>query len=93
MNTLLKASCLAIYLLAIIGVFVALPLDAAKPIQYAAAFLLIGHAVELALFFKHVKRYPGPLLSSIALTLLFGFLHWLPLARAAGAGKISRAAE
>ena len=39
----------------------------------------LGHAVELLVAFNAVKRYPGPLIDSIGLTLLFGLLHWLPL--------------
>jgi hypothetical protein len=29
--------------------------------------------------FQCHQRYPGLLIDSIGLTLLFGFLHWLPL--------------
>jgi len=31
----------------------------------------------------HLRRYRGPLAVSIALNLLFGLLHWVPLKRAA----------
>ena len=48
--------------------------------------MLAVHAVELAVMFKHVKRYPGPLAISILLTMLFGLLHWKPLADAAKKG-------
>jgi hypothetical protein len=30
--------------------------------------------------FKHVRRYAGPLWVSMVLTMLFGLLHWKPLA-------------
>jgi hypothetical protein len=50
-----------------------------------AAILLALHGVELVFMFKHVRLYQGPLAVSVALTLLFGLLHWRPLAqRAAG---------
>ena len=32
--------------------------------------------------FRHVRRYRGPLALSVLLTLLFGLLHWKPLADA-----------
>jgi len=32
--------------------------------------------------FRHVKAYRGPLAASVVLTLLFGVLHWRPLAAA-----------
>ena len=41
------------------------------------------HSVELLLMFKHVRLYRGPLAVSMLLTLLFGVLHWMPLARKA----------
>ena len=31
--------------------------------------------------FKHVRKYRGPLAVSVLLTLLFGLLHWKPLAQ------------
>lgn len=62
MNSLLKAACLAVYLVAVI--------------------LLALHVLELLVAFKSVRRHPGPLIDSIGLTLLFGLLHGLPLAKA-----------
>jgi hypothetical protein len=32
--------------------------------------------------FKSVRKYAGSLVVSIALSLLFGLLHWMPLAKA-----------
>ena len=79
MNTLLKAGCLAIYLLALAGQFTALPFGAETALGYAAVILLGAHALEALLMFGHVRRYPGSLTVSLLLTLLFGFLHWWPL--------------
>lgn len=81
MNTLLKTSCLGIYFLAIVGAITALPFGATSTVQNIAAILLGLHVLELLVTFKSVMRYPGPLIDSIALTLLFGLLHWLPLKR------------
>jgi hypothetical protein len=79
MNTNLKAVCLAIYLLAIAGIFVTLPFGVTPWLQKIAIILLAAHVLELVVAFKSVKRYQGPLIDSIALTLLFGLLHWKPL--------------
>ena len=49
--------------------------------QKAALILLAAHTLELLFAFKSVQRYRGPLIDSIALTLLFGLLHWKPLAK------------
>lgn len=81
MNTLLKAGCLAIYLLALVGAFVALPWGAESALQNITAILVGLHALELAIAYQSVRRHPGPLIDSVALTLLFGILHWLPLAK------------
>lgn len=83
MNTLLKAGCLAIYLLALVGAFVALPWGAESVLQDIAAILVGLHVLELVVAFGSVRRHPGPLIDSVALTLLFGLLHWLPLAKGA----------
>jgi predicted permease len=81
MNIFFKASALAIYLLAVASAFVTLPLAYTSALQNGAAILLGLHVLELLIFFKFVRRYPGQLVDSMALTLLFGFLHWLPLAK------------
>jgi hypothetical protein len=48
-------------------------------LQLLAVALLALHVLELPFAFKYIQRYPGPLVDSVALALLFGFLHWLPL--------------
>jgi len=50
-------------------------------VQNIAAILLGLHVLELAIAWRSVVRHAGPLVDSIALTLLFGLLHWLPLAK------------
>lgn len=85
MNAFLKVGCLAIYLLAVVDASVALPLGAGSVLQNLAVILLALHTLELVFAFGSVRRHPGPLIDSVALTLLFGLLHWLPLARRARA--------
>jgi uncharacterized protein YhhL (DUF1145 family) len=82
-NTLFRGLLVATYLLALVSLFVVLPQDAAPMVQRLALVLLGVHALECLLAYKHIKRYTGPLWVSLALSLLFGLLHWMPLARAA----------
>ena len=81
MNTALKVTCLIVYLLAIVGAFGVLPAGITSIVQKAALILLAAHTLELLFAYKNVQRYRGPLVDSIALTLLFGLLHWKPLAK------------
>ncbi|MFA7416502.1 MAG: hypothetical protein WC048_18690 [Rhizobium sp.] len=74
-----KFCCLALYaagLASVLGILPA-PLGILGPI---AAFVLAAHVLEVAVMFKHVRRYKGSLAMSIFLTVLFGFLHWKPIA-------------
>jgi hypothetical protein len=48
--------------------------------------MLLLHALELVFVFEHVRRYRGPLATSVLLTLVFGLLHWKPLADEAKRG-------
>lgn len=79
MNDILKATCLAVYLLAIVAAAGALPDGLASVVQWIAVLLVAGHVIELVVAFKAIRRHQGPLIDSIGLTLLFGFLHWQPL--------------
>ena len=91
MNTFLKANCLGAYALALLSLFWALPLGLGPVMQNVALALLAVHVLEAIAAFKYIKTYPGPLLHSLLLTLLFGLLHWLPLARTArAANELSR---
>lgn len=91
MNILLKTGCLVIYLFAVIGAYITLPFEAASVVRNGAVILLGLHTLELLVFFKFVRRYPGPLIDSIALTLMFGLLHWLPLVRGSSPKDTGRA--
>lgn len=79
MNTFSRAALLALYALAIAALLVPLPWGAGPLVQRIALITLAIHVVELLFVFKHVKAYTGPLATSVALTLLFGLLHWLPI--------------
>lgn len=85
--TLLKAACLALYALALAGFAGLLPNGLAIVLQMLAAVFLIVHALELVVAFKHVRRYRGSLAGSVLQTLLFGVLHWVPIARAQAPAK------
>ncbi|MFM6993118.1 MAG: hypothetical protein ACKOWD_17995 [Rhodoferax sp.] len=84
-NTLSRALLSLTYLLALASVFLTLPMDAGPVVQKLAVALLAVHALECALAFKYVKTYSGSLTKSMVLSLLFGLLHWMPLARSARA--------
>jgi len=85
---LLKAGCLAIYTLALAGVVGLLPNMLAVTIEFAAVALLAVHVLELIFVFRNVRLYRGSLVVSILLTLLFGLLHWKPLAEAHATSKV-----
>ena len=79
MNRILRAACIAVYLLALASLAGLLPGMFDRTPLTAAGLLLI-HLLEIVFVFKHVRLYPGPLAVSMLLTLLFGLLHWKPLA-------------
>lgn len=82
MNLLLRIVLLTVYLLAAASLVWPLPGEAGVWLQRVTLALFAIHAVELLLAFGHVRRYRGALAASILLTLLFGLLHWKPLADA-----------
>jgi len=77
---LLKVGAIVTYVAALAGVAGLLPVAIAGPVQVIAVGIVLLHALELLFAFRHVRRYPGPLAVSVLLTLLFGVLHWKPLA-------------
>lgn len=82
---ILKVGLLAIYAMALAGLAGFLPSGLAGVMLNIALVTLFIHMVEVVVMFKHVRLYRGPLATSIALTLLYGLLHWKPLADAAKA--------
>jgi len=79
MFTFLKALCLVIYAVAILANFIGMPAWLASGAQILAVIMLGLHVVETFFFWEYVKMWQGPLIGSIALTLLFGILHWKPM--------------
>lgn len=77
MNTLFKVACLAVYVAALVGAV--WPFPGAHWLQYLALALLAIHTLELAAALPIIRQQPGPLIDGIALTLLFGLLHWAGL--------------
>lgn len=82
MMTLLKAGCIAIYLAAVSSLFVSLPWGTGPLLQFVSVALIAVHGLEAVFVFKYIKSYKGALLTSLVLALLFGLLHWMPLAKA-----------
>lgn len=80
----LKLGCLLLYGAALAGAAGVWHGAAADTVQSIGLVLLVLHAVEAVLWFRLVRRYEGPLVLSILLTLLFGLLHLRPLASPAG---------
>ncbi len=88
MNQFLKANVIGLYLLALASLVVELPWGSGPVFRTVALATVAIHAVELVLAFKHVRAYRGPLAVSVLLTLTFGLMHWLPIAKSnASAGK------
>ena len=77
---IIKLALLALYAAAIAGFAGLLQSGLAGRLQNIVLIVLAIHLIELVVMFKHVKRYQGPLAVSMLLTLLFGMLHWKPLA-------------
>jgi len=81
MINFLKINCLGVYVLALGSLLWVLPWGAG-PIFQKLAWVMLGiHVLEAIVAFKPIKSYAGPLWKSLVLALLFGLLHWLPLAR------------
>jgi uncharacterized protein YhhL (DUF1145 family) len=83
MSVAMKIACLAAYALG----FCALAGLVHGPLAAAAAIVTIAllgvHALELLYAFRFLHRHRGSMAASILLALLFGVLHWAPLARRA----------
>ena len=77
---LLKVGAILTYVAALAGALGLLPPGIGRVAQVVAVGIVLLHALELLFAFRHVRRYRGPLAVSVLLTLLFGVLHWKPLA-------------
>lgn len=85
MNTIARLLLLAIYGLAAASLVTALPLSPGivQAVRIVSVIAFGIHVLELGLAWRHIRSYTGPLAISMLLTLLFGLLHWMPLANAA----------
>ena len=84
--TFCKLGLVALYAIVAASFVVTLPVLSAQELEWlrlGVAGLLAVHALEVLLFRQHVALYRGPFVVSALLTLLFGLLHWKPLADAA----------
>ncbi len=86
--SLSKAIALLFYALVAASFVVTLPVSP-EVVNWARLGMLglLGvHALEVLAFRKQIALYKGPFAVSAGLTLLFGFLHWKPLADRAARG-------
>lgn len=79
-SLIIKLALLGLYAAALAGLAGLLPPGMAARLQNIALIILAIHLIEMVVMFRHVKRYRGSLVVSMLLTLLFGLLHWKPLA-------------
>lgn len=77
----LKINFLVISALAALSQGFVLPWQSGPVLQTMVVALLAIHAIKTLLAFKPVKTYPGPLATSVVLSLLLGLLQGLPMAR------------
>jgi len=80
---ILKIACLAIYAVAAASIAVELPYPLAIAFRSITGIFLVVHVAEVFFCQRQWRLYQGASACSIALTLLFGFLHWKPLADSA----------
>ena len=74
-----KLVCVLLYATAAASLVVDLPDGIGWWARAATVLFLAAHLAEAALFFRHVRKYRGPVAVSVLLTLLFGLFHWVPL--------------
>lgn len=80
-SSLAKLGAVIFYVAALLSLFVDWPGQLEQVLQWGTLVLLATHALEVAICLRWIRLYPGSLMVSVGLTLLFGFLHWLPYKR------------
>jgi uncharacterized protein YhhL (DUF1145 family) len=83
----LKGAALLVYAVALATLAGWLEGPLATGMSLFAGVMLLVHALEVPFVLASLRRHRGPLAASIALNLLFGLLHWMPLRRAARSGS------
>jgi hypothetical protein len=83
-----RVGVLLFYAAALLSLLLSWPPLLEQVLQLGSLLLLAVHSLEVMVCWRFVKMYEGPVVLSIALTLLFGFVHWMPYKRRAeGAGS------
>jgi uncharacterized protein YhhL (DUF1145 family) len=82
-----KIVCLLFYGAALLSLFVAMPASVAMVLQYGTLLLFAVHCIEMVVALRYIRLYEGPLAISLLLTLLFGFVHWMPYKKRALRGS------
>ena len=80
-----KLGALLFYGAALLSLVLDLPPALEQVLQVGTLLLLVAHALEVVLCFRWIRMYEGGVALSIVLTLLFGFVHWLPIKQRAQA--------
>lgn len=73
-----RTGVLCFYAAAVASLYVEFPAGLEAVLQYGTLALLVAHAVEVVACFRWLRLYPGSVVVSVALTMLFGFVHWMP---------------
>jgi hypothetical protein len=81
MSLVIKLACLVVYALGLAGVAGLIHGPWASAGEILSIALLGIHALELLYAFRFLHRHRGSMAASVLLALLFGILHWGPLAR------------
>ena len=89
--TFFKANLLGAYALALASLFVVLPMEAGPVVQRLALAILAVHGLECLIAFKYIKSYAGSVYLSFVLAMLYGLLHWMPLAKAYRLNQVEKA--
>jgi uncharacterized protein YhhL (DUF1145 family) len=83
----LKGAALLVYAVALATLAGWLEGPVATAMAMFGGAMLFVHALEVPFVLGYLRRHRGPLAVSIALNLLFGLLHWVPLKRGAAAAE------
>lgn len=86
LNKTLRLALLLTYAAALLALVLPLPWSAGPLAQRFSLIVLGLHVLETALAWKLLSRHPGTLAASVGLSLLYGLLHWGPLAKPAAGG-------
>ena len=87
LNKALRIGLLLTYAAALLSLLMPLPFNLGPLAQRFSLIVLGLHVLETAVAWKLLSRYTGTLAASVALSLLYGLLHWGPLARAGAAAQ------